>query len=121
MDAFVEALRTGLGDDWSNTVIVIATEFGRTVRINGTQGTDHGTGSLAYILGGAVRGGRVIADWPGIGETDLLDGRDLMPTASLELLLAGVIGSHFSLDSEKVARELFPGAQKGRPVAGLTA
>ena len=120
LDAFVEALQAGLGEDWDNTVIVVATEFGRTVRMNGTQGTDHGTGSLAYVLGGAVRGGRVVSDWPGIGPSNLLDDRDLMPTTSLELLMAGVIGDHFELDSGKVAHELFPGATKGVPVSGIT-
>jgi len=120
LDSFIAALQTGLGDDWDNTVVVVATEFGRTVRMNGTQGTDHGTGSLAYILGGAVRGGRVISDWPGIGSSNLLDGRDLMPTTSLEMMLAGVIGDHFKLDSEKVSRELFPGSIDGTPVTGIT-
>ncbi|WP_164115006.1 DUF1501 domain-containing protein [Sphingorhabdus sp. Alg239-R122] len=119
LDSLIGALKAGLGADWSNTVILIATEFGRTVAMNGTQGTDHGTASLAYLIGGAVRGGRIVADWPGLAERQLYQKRDLMPTQSLEMLMAGTIGTHFGLDSAKVAAQLFPGAIQGRPLSGL--
>ncbi len=121
LDSLIGALKTGLGTDWQDTVILVATEFGRTVAMNGTQGTDHGTGSLAYLIGGGVRGGRIIADWPGLAERQLYQKRDLMPTQSLEMLMAGTIGGHFGLDSAKVAAELYPGAAQGRPLSGLVA
>ena len=79
LDAAFDAFEAGLGDAWKETVIVAATEFGRTVRINGTHGTDHGTGTVALLAGGALAGGRVIADW---------EGRDLNPTADLRGVLA---------------------------------
>ncbi len=69
-----------LAPRWSDTAILVVTEFGRTARVNGTTGTDHGTGTVAFLLGGAVRGGRVLADWPGLGPAQLRDGRDLAPT-----------------------------------------
>ena len=73
-------MRTGLGADWANTLVIVATEFGRTVAPNGTGGTDHGTASAAMLLGGAVAGGKVIADWPGLSQGALYEGRDLKPT-----------------------------------------
>ncbi len=84
LDALLAALRDGLGPVWDQTVVLVATEFGRTAAINGTGGTDHGTGAVAMLLGGAVQGGRVIADWPGLAAASLLDGRDLKPTLALE-------------------------------------
>lgn len=88
LDSMVAGLRDGLGAAWSQTVVLAATEFGRTVAANGTGGTDHGTGSAALLLGGAVQGGRVVANWPGLGPTDLLEGRDLRPTLGLDGLIA---------------------------------
>jgi uncharacterized protein (DUF1501 family) len=111
LDALVGALKTGLGAAWSDTLVVVATEFGRTAAANGTGGTDHGTGSLAMLLGGTVRGGRVVADWPGLAAANLYEGRDLKPTAPLDMVLAGAVAEHFALDPAVVAKTLFPGGE----------
>lgn len=98
LDTMLASLRDGLGPLWGKTVVLVATEFGRTAVPNGTGGTDHGTASAAMLIGGAVRGGRVIADWPGLSPARLHEGRDLKPTASLEALIAGVAAESFGAD-----------------------
>ena len=108
LDAMVGAIRQGLGPVWADTMVVVATEFGRTVKVNGTQGTDHGTGSLAMLMGGAVNGGRVMADWPGLGDAALYEGRDLRPTAGLDTLINSAVASHFDLVPTRTAQKLFP-------------
>jgi len=108
LDATIAALRDGLGSAWQDTVVVVATEFGRTVAANGTGGTDHGTGSVAMLLGGAVQGGKVVADWPGLAPAALLEQRDLRPTADLDTLLATVAAQCFRLDPARVLRTLLP-------------
>ena len=110
LDAVLAALKDGLGSAWGQTLVLVATEFGRTVAVNGTGGTDHGTGGVALLAGGAVKGGRVIADWPGLRPAALLDGRDLRPTTDLRALILGSLAQHFRLDPGKVAKTLFPGA-----------
>ena len=119
LDTMVGALQAGLGPEWARTVVLVATEFGRTVTVNGTGGTDHGGASVAMLLGGAVRGGRVIADWPGLAPAALLEGRDLRPTLSLERLVAGVVSAHFALDPARVLATLYPDGVQGRPLEGL--
>ena len=109
LDAMLASYREGMGEDWNNTLVMVATEFGRTVAVNGTNGTDHGTASAAMLLGGAVNGGRVIADWPGLGGNDLHEGRDLKPTTALESVLAGAVSGHFALDPTQAMQTLFPG------------
>lgn len=118
LDAMIGALKDGLGAAWDKTVVLVATEFGRTVAINGTGGTDHGTASMAMLLGGAVNGGRVLADWPGLAPGALYEGRDLKPTLSLDAMIAGALGSHFSLDPARLLTSAFPGSA-GKPVDGL--
>ncbi|RSV53021.1 DUF1501 domain-containing protein, partial [Sphingomonas sp. ABOLD] len=108
LDAMVAALKAGLGPHWDNTLVVVATEFGRTVKANGTGGTDHGTGSVAMLLGGAVQGGRVQADWPGLGDAALYEGRDLKPTTALDVLIASAVSRHFGLAPAGTAKALFP-------------
>jgi len=108
LDQLVAALKTGLGAEWANTLIVVATEFGRTARPNGTGGTDHGQASAAMLLGGAVSGGKVIADWPGLSDGALYEGRDLKPTTDLDALIAGAIAQHYSLEPARVMNSLFP-------------
>ncbi|QZD95838.1 DUF1501 domain-containing protein [Qipengyuania gelatinilytica] len=119
-DGLMAAFRAGIGPVWEDTLVLVVTEFGRTVAINGTNGTDHGTGSAALLLGGLVKGGRVLADWPGLASGQLYEGRDLKPTMSLEALNSGALASHFELDAEKVMRALYPG-RTDRPVEGLIA
>ena len=111
LDALLGAYRTSMGSAWSNTLVLAATEFGRTVRYNGTNGTDHGTASAALVMGGAVRGGRVMADWPGLGANALYEGRDLKPTVALESVLAGATAEHFAMNPKVVMAQLFPGRQ----------
>lgn len=108
LDTLVGALREGLGDAWKQTVVLVATEFGRTAAANGTGGTDHGTASAALVAGGAVQGGKVIADWPGLAAPALHEGRDLRPTLAVETLIAALAADAFALDRERVARVLFP-------------
>ncbi len=119
LDAMLGALKTGLGAVWSDTVVLVATEFGRTVAANGTGGTDHGTGAAAMLLGGAVKGGRVLADWPGLAPAKLYEGRDLQPTLALDALIGSAVAQHFALDPARVGATLFPGAPKSRAVEGL--
>ena len=102
------ALRIGLGAEWSNTLVIVATEFGRTARPNGTGGTDHGQASAAMLLGGSVAGGKVIADWPGLSDAALYEGRDLKPTTDLDALIAGALAQHYGLEPAHVMRALFP-------------
>jgi len=119
LDAMIGALQAGLGPLWRDTLVLVATEFGRTVAVNGTGGTDHGTGAAAMLLGGAVKGGRVLADWPGLRAGDLYEGRDLKPTLGLDAFIAGAVGGHFGLESPRLMPALFPGANGARPIEGL--
>jgi uncharacterized protein (DUF1501 family) len=113
LDGLIAALHEGLGAAWAHTVVVVATEFGRTVAANGTGGTDHGTGAAALLAGGAVEGGRVIADWPGLMPADLHEARDLRPTLGLDALLSALCAETFRLDPERTAQTLFPGSAPG--------
>lgn len=111
LDQTLAALKSGLGTDWASTLVVVATEFGRTVRPNGTGGTDHGTGSAAMLLGGAVAGGKVVADWPGLADSALYEARDLKPTTDLDALIGGALAQHYRLDPARVMATLFPAAR----------
>ena len=115
LDASLGALREGLsgpaaGDTWRRTVVLVVTEFGRTVAINGTQGTDHGSGGAALLLGGAVRGGRVIADWPGLAPAQRFEGRDLRITTDLRALFKTVLIEHLGLDPVRISQQALPGS-----------
>ena len=114
LDRLIGALREGMGPAWAQTVVVVATEFGRTVAANGTGGTDHGTAAAAMVIGGAVHGGRVLADWPGLAPANLFEGRDLKPTLGLDTLIASVCAETFSLDPERTVRTLFPDALRDK-------
>ncbi|MFC0590721.1 DUF1501 domain-containing protein [Novosphingobium aquiterrae] len=118
LDALIGALKEGLGPTWNDTLVIVATEFGRTAAVNGTGGTDHGTGALAMLLGGTVAGGRILADWPGLAPAQLYEGRDLKPTIALDALLSGAIAGHFSLDPAIATARLFP-ETAGKPLSGL--
>jgi uncharacterized protein (DUF1501 family) len=119
LDEALISLRHGLGNTWSKTVVAVVTEFGRTVKVNGTRGTDHGTATAALLLGGAVNGGQVIADWPGLGSNDLYDGRDLYPTSDLRGIFKSVLIEHLQLAEGFVTREVFPDSASIRPLNGL--
>jgi uncharacterized protein (DUF1501 family) len=115
LDEGLGALRASLGDAWRHTMVVAVTEFGRTARVNGTQGTDHGTAGAAFVLGGAVAGGRVLADWPGLGAGRLFEDRDLAPTLDVRALLKGALADHLGLSPTSLAG-VFPGSGSVTPV-----
>jgi uncharacterized protein (DUF1501 family) len=119
LDAAIDGLKSEMDQVWNETVIVIATEFGRTARMNGTLGTDHGTGTVAFIVGGAVKGGRVIADWPGLAEAKLFENRDLAPTTDLRAIFKGLLHDHVGLDEKVLSGDIFPDSAKVKPMGGL--
>ncbi len=119
LDAALSAVETNMGPAWRETVVVLVTEFGRTARINGTEGTDHGTATVALLVGGALKGGRVIADWPGLKSVDLYENRDLKPTTDLRAVLKGVLKDHLRTDERVLADNVFPGSAGIKPMAGL--
>ena len=122
LDAALAALRDGLqGGAWSRTVVVVATEFGREVAVNGTQGTDHGSGGAAFVLGGAVHGGRVLGDWPGLARAQRFEGRDLRATTDLRSVLKGVLGDHLRVASAVIEQTVFPGSAAVRALPLLRA
>ncbi len=108
LDTMLAALRDGMGPHWNTTTVLVATEFGRTAAANGTGGTDHGTGSAALLFGGALQGGRVLADWPGLSSSALYQSRDLQPTLGLDSVIAAAVAETFGLDPELTGRTLFP-------------
>jgi uncharacterized protein (DUF1501 family) len=103
LDQGIAVLRAGLADVWSKTAILVLTEFGRTVRVNGANGTDHGTGTVAFLIGGAVADGRVLADWPGLAEKQSFEDRDLQPTIDIRAVAKGVLGRAVSAVRSKLA------------------
>jgi uncharacterized protein (DUF1501 family) len=119
LDQGLKSLADGLGPLWPQTAVLVVTEFGRTAAVNGTRGTDHGTGGCAFLVGGAVRGGQVIADWPGLRRTDLLDGRDLKPTLDLRSVFKAVLDEHMHVDANTLAKRVFPDSSGARPLQGL--
>jgi uncharacterized protein (DUF1501 family) len=118
--AFAE-FESGLGASWRDTVVVVATEFGRTAHINGTEGTDHGTGTIALLAGGALKGGRVIADWPTLRAASLYQGRDLAPTTDLRAVIKGVLSDHLGIGERVLAQAVFPDSAMVKPMRGLIA
>jgi uncharacterized protein (DUF1501 family) len=119
LDGALGAVETGMGDAWKDTAVAVITEFGRTARINGTEGTDHGTATVALLAGGAIKGGRVIADWPGLSEASLYQDRDLKPTTDLRAILKGVMRDHLRVDERALASTVFPGSAAVRGTNGL--
>jgi uncharacterized protein (DUF1501 family) len=118
LDAGLAALKAGLGEAWRQTAVLTMTEFGRTVRVNGTKGTDHGTGTVALVFGGAVAGGRVAANWPGLGPGRLLEDRDLQPTCDLRSIAKGLLAQHLGLSASALATA-FPDSAGATPMPGL--
>jgi uncharacterized protein (DUF1501 family) len=119
LDGALRALADGLGPLWPQTAVLVVTEFGRTAAVNGTRGTDHGTGGCAFLAGGAVRGGRVIADWPGLAHGALLENRDLRPTLDLRSIFKAVLGDHMRIDAGTLTTRVFPNSNGARPLQGL--
>ena len=119
LDHALRTLAEELGALWPQTAVLVVTEFGRTAAMNGTRGTDHGTGGCAFLTGGAVRGGRVIADWPGLAHSALLDNRDLRPTLDLRSVFKGVLDEHMHVDARTLDSRIFPDSSHARPLQGL--
>jgi uncharacterized protein (DUF1501 family) len=119
LDGALAAIETGMGPAWNETVVAVVTEFGRTARINGTEGTDHGTATVALLAGGALKGGRVVADWPGVAEAKLYESRDLKPTTDLRAVLKGVLRDHVRVDARALDDQVFPGSAGVKPMGGL--
>jgi uncharacterized protein (DUF1501 family) len=121
LDRGVATLKGALGPAWQQTAVLIVTEFGRTVSINGSRGTDHGTGGVAFVVGGAVRGGRVIADWPGLSDRALHEGRDLRPTLDLRALFKAALAAQLGLGEAALETKVFPDSRGVKPLPGLFA
>ena len=121
LDAAIAAIETNMGAAWRETVVALITEFGRTARINGNEGTDHGTATVALLAGGALKGGRVIADWPGVKEASLYQNRDLRPTTDLRAVLKGLLKDHLRLEDRALSGEVFPDSGDVLPMQGLLA
>jgi uncharacterized protein (DUF1501 family) len=119
LDAGLRTLKEELGPAWADTAVLLATEFGRTAATNGTRGTDHGTATAAFLLGGAVQGGRVLTDWPGLSARSLYQGRDLKPTTDLRSVLKGMLSEHLLVSTNALETSVFPGSGDARPIKGL--
>lgn len=121
LDNALRAYRDGMATQWDRTTVLIVTEFGRTAAVNGTGGTDHGTGGVAFLAGGGVRGGRIAGDWPGLGPSDLNEGRDLRTTTDLRALFKGVLATQLQLSESVLETRVFPDSREVKPFDGLFA
>jgi len=119
LDALIDGIQTGLGPAWKDTVIVVATEFGRTARVNGTGGTDHGTASTALVLGGSLKAGGIIGDWPTLRDAALFQNRDLAPTLDMRSLFKSILGTQMGVDRRSLDTTVFPDSINAPPIADL--
>jgi uncharacterized protein (DUF1501 family) len=119
LDQALESLRTSLAAAWARSAVLVVTEFGRTVAVNGTNGTDHGTATCAFLAGGAVAGGRVLTDWPGLATGALYEGRDLRPTTDLRSILKGLLAAHLGAAQSGLEEKVFPASRAARPLESL--
>ena len=119
LDAGLSTLHDAMGFAWQHTTVLVATEFGRTAAVNGTRGTDHGTGAAAFLLGGAVKGGRVITRWPGLSASALYQGRDLAPTTDLRSVIKSLLRDHMGVAPSRIDRDVFPDSGAAPYLTGL--
>lgn len=119
LDQTLAGLQIGLGDEWGNTMIIAATEFGRTARINGTGGTDHGTASTLILAGGAVKPGRIVGDWPTLASAKLFEARDLAPTLDIRSVFKGILADHLGIERTALDRTVFPASHDAPPISNL--
>jgi uncharacterized protein (DUF1501 family) len=119
LDGALASIESNMGEAWHETAVAVVTEFGRTARINGTEGTDHGTGTVAFLAGGALKGGRVIADWPGLKPAQLFEDRDLKPTTDLRAVLKGLLRDHLRVEDSVLVSSVFPDSADVRPIDDL--
>ncbi len=118
LDGALRNLKTQLGPTWRNTAVLAVTEFGRTAAVNGTGGSDHGTGTVAFLLGGAVHGGRVISDWPGLSAANLYQQRDVRPTLDVRAVFKAAVVDHLGVPSASLDA-VFPDSQSVKPLRDL--
>jgi uncharacterized protein (DUF1501 family) len=121
LDAFIDGLQSGLGPSWRDSVVITATEFGRTARVNGTNGTDHGTASTAIVLGGALKRGGIIGDWPTLRTANLFENRDTAPTLDMRALFKGVLRDHLGVTQADLNTRIFPDSGNVTPAMNLIA
>lgn len=119
LDLGLSDFKTAIGSAWSQTVVVCVTEFGRTVMVNGDSGTDHGLGTVTLLAGGAVAGGKVVANWPGLATANLVESRDLRPTTDLRSVFKGVLIDHLGVPPTIVSGSVFPSSTAAPPLGGL--
>ena len=119
LDGAIGAIESNMAAAWRETAVAMITEFGRTARINGNDGTDHGTATVALLVGGALKGGRMIADWPGLKNANLYESRDLKATIDLRAVLKGLLKDHLRLQERVLATKIFPGSTDVKPMANL--
>src|SRR5581483_8153872 len=121
LDAVLDGLAEGLGPAWKDTAVVVATEFGRTARVNGTTGTDHGTASTALLLGGALKRGGIVGDWPTLASARLFESRDTAPTLDMRALFKGVLAEHLGVERRALDTLVFPDTAPIPPAGGIIA
>ncbi|NWH09041.1 MAG: DUF1501 domain-containing protein [Alphaproteobacteria bacterium] len=119
LDEALTAFAGAMGPAWAKTAMLVVTEFGRTVAVNGTNGTDHGTGGAAFAMGGAIKGGQVVADWPSLSRGALHEGRDLKATADLRSLFKGALMATLGLDADVLSRTIFPDSADVKPLTSI--
>ena len=115
----IDELKKGLGSSWNKTIVMAVTEFGRTARPNGNRGTDHGTAGTTFLMGGALKGGRVIHKWPGLSDADLHEGRDVRPTIDIREIMKAVLHSHYGISKHVLSQEIYPNSKNIRPLREL--
>ena len=121
LDAALDGLADGMGPGWKDTAVIVVTEFGRTARINGTAGTDHGTASTALLLGGALKPGGIVGDWPTLGQGKLFEDRDTAPTLDMRGLFKGLLAAQYGVDRRALDTAIFPDSAAIAPATGLIA
>jgi len=121
LSAGIMTIKSELGNAWKDTAVVVVSEFGRTARENGSAGTDHGTGGLAMIAGGAVSGGKIMGTWPGLSSSALFEDRDLMPTTHIESVFKSVLRDHMGISERSLDTQVFPDLRAIKPLPGLMA
>ena len=113
LDTGLAILKTELAEQWQNTVVIVATEFGRTARENGTAGTDHGTASAMFIAGGRIDGGRVLGQWPGLEKQQLFEQRDLQATSNTFSWIATILSEHWQLSDQQI-QQILPNIKRSK-------
>ena len=119
LDNGIKALKIALGPAWTKTAVIAVSEFGRTVRVNGGGGTDHGTGGLAILAGGAIKGGRMYGDWPSLRSSALFENRDLMPTVDARQVFKGLLRDQLGWAQKDLDTTVFHDSAKVMALSGL--